>query len=180
MNNNDLFEYGIQNEGSNLRAHVCVNAGVVYVFPTHAAVTLLDNSDRKYRRVYGYQPGIDIATAEGYLVPPSDIPNCVLLNTHQLIERHNFAESDSTTEKGEKAVQVVMSMIRRGWFSLPVMPTEVNDFDLQRAGLDIVVKGQWRIQVKCDFTGGDPSQSFPRITGHLFLQIAERNPLNRH
>lgn len=116
----------------------------------------------------------------GYLVPPSDIPGCIPIATRWMNDYVNFQETDSTTMKGDKAVKIVMKMIHIGWFALPVMALEVSDYILQREGLDVLVAGKWRIQVKCDYTGGEPAQIKPRVSGNLFLQIAERNPLRRY
>ncbi len=48
---------------------------------------------------------------------------------------------------------------------------------MQIRGVDIVVRGQWRIQVKCDYDAGRGKDGSG--TGNLFLQVAERNPLKR-
>jgi hypothetical protein len=38
LQNTKLVDYGIQTEESDLRAHVCVNARQVYVYPTKKGV----------------------------------------------------------------------------------------------------------------------------------------------
>lgn len=164
----ELVEYGIQTEKSDIRAHVSVAARQVYVFPTKSAVSLCMSG--KYKSAPAYQPGIDYPTARGYIVPWRDIPNIVPLKADPFIAEQNFSKQDSTSVKGQKAANVVEKMIRVGWFSLAVMPIVSEDTNIQRDGIDIIVVGTWRIQVKCDYDAGENG------TGNLFLQVAERNP----
>lgn len=166
----ELFEYGIQTEDSDIRAHVSVVARQVYVFPTKAAVALCMSG--KYKAKPAWQPGISYPTAKGYVVPWRDIPNIVPLRAEWFIAEQNFCERDSTSVKGQKAANVVEKMIRLGWFPLAVMPIVSDETDIQRKGIDIIVSGTWRIQVKCDYRAGEGG------TGNLYLQIAERNPLD--
>lgn len=164
----ELVEYGLPTEDSDIRAHVSVVAGKVYVFPTKPAAELCKNG--KYPSKLAYQPGVSYATARGYVVPWMDIPNIVPVAASRFIGEQNFRESDSTSAKGEKAANVVEKLIRLGWFPLPVMPIVSEDTEIQRKGIDIIVEGTWRIQVKCDYRAGEGG------TGNLYLQIAERNP----
>lgn len=164
----ELVEYGIQTEDSDIRAHVSVAAGKVYVFPTKPAVALVQSG--KYPAKPAWQPGISYPTAKGYVVPWRDIPNIVPVAASRFIGEQNFSSGDSTTTKGEKASNVVEKLIRLGWFPLAVMPIVSEDTEIQRSGIDIIVHGTWRIQVKCDYNAGEGG------TGNLFLQVAERNP----
>ena len=52
----ELVDYGIQTEDSDIRAHVSVVAGKVYVFPTKLAVALVKSG--KYPERKAWQPGI--------------------------------------------------------------------------------------------------------------------------
>lgn len=92
-----------------------------------------------------------------------------------LIMAAGFRQDDSTTIKGEKAVAVVARLLQIGYFPLPVDPRVILDADLQIAGTDIIVQAKYRIQVKCDYEGGEGMI----CTGNLYLQTAEINPFKR-
>jgi len=175
MNQPELVEFGIQNEGSDLRAHVCVLARKVYVYPTIYGVEAI-NTGRYIPRT-ATQPGVSIQTAKGYAVPWRDIRQCLPISADNVIEAMNFDERDSTSAKGEKAAQVVERLLRKGWFPLPAQPQMAKSLSLQRSGVDIIISGNWRIQVKCDYRGGEPK---PPCTGNLFLQTHELNPLKAY
>lgn len=170
-NGNGLIAYGIQNEQSDIRAHVGVLSGKVYVYRTEDGLKAIETFDRKPRPAS--QPGVNFVTAYGFAVPWRDIPRIVAIPCKSLIDMHNIRESDSTSDKGDKAAQVVETLIRYGWFPLPVEPQSVTSASIQRQGVDLIVQGKWRIQVKCDFRAGDGHE---KCTGNLYLQIAERNP----
>lgn len=168
-----LVDYGIQNEKSDLRAHVCVLARTVYVYPTISGVKAIESG--RYRARPAKQPGCDYITAWGYLVPPDEIEGCVPVSAKNIIMGAMFRQDDSTSVKGEKAVACVAQLLRIGWFPLPVDPRIVGETDLQIHGLDIVVQAKFRIQVKCDYQGGKGMI----CTGNLYLQTAESNPFKR-
>ena len=157
IGNTKLVEYGIQTEDSDWRAHVCVNAQKVYVFPTKLAAPLVDSGNYAHIPVYTWIRGQKIQTATGIAVPALSVPRVVPVGAKYFIEKAHFNEEDSTTIKGEKAVDVVQALLRVGWFPLPWDTSIVSDVEMQRSGLDIVVSGRHRIQVKCDFRGGDPA-----------------------
>ena len=91
-------------------------------------------------------------------------------------------EDDDTSEKGRKAVGLIAAMLRRGLLPIPgKVQRLVTDIDkpLQIEGQDIIVEfgaATVRIQVKCDYKGGDKSRGG---TGFLYLQTAERNPMKK-
>lgn len=181
LGNTELVEYGIQSEASDLRAHVCPNARMVYVYPTTRGLRAIESG--KYRKVNGYQPGIAVATSEGYLVPPSDIWGCIPINAKWHMDRvGKVSFSWSTTEKGLWAVNVVAELLKYGWFPLWGNPSVVEQTDVQIKGIDLVITSSARIQVKCDFEGGEPKRDGikgDRVTGHLFLQVSECNPFRQ-
>ena len=72
----ELVDYGIQNDESQFRVHICFNARNVYVYPTQEAKNFLEENKESYRCVPAYQPGYKKPTAMGYLVPINDIPFC--------------------------------------------------------------------------------------------------------
>lgn len=173
-----LFPYGIQTEESDLRAHVCPKVRRVYVYPTPCGVKALGNGHERP----GYQPGVDGATANGRCVKPFDIERCVELRMNERAwEYCRFSPDDDTSSKGNKAVLLVSAMLKAGLFPLPfgaLVDSGVAK-SIQIKGDDIYVwtaKQRLRIQVKCDFRGGDASLGG---TGFLYLQTAERNPLKR-
>jgi hypothetical protein len=177
--NTKLVDYGIQNEGSDIRAHVCVNAKVVYVYPTSEGIAAIERGRYTPRPVYTGQ----IQTATGYAVPPSNINRCLPVNVKSLFVKYPINFSDSTSEKGRKAVQIVIDMLRIGYFPFFVAAEEVTDQNLQIEGTDIYVNARMKIQVKCDFEGGEPKRDGAkgeRVTGNLFLQTAECNPWRRN
>lgn len=166
----ELFDYGIQTEESDLRAHVSVVSGIVYVFPTMPAIKLCESG--KYTAKPAWQPGVSYPTARGYVVPWREIPFIVPVNADVPILKQKFNERDSTTVKGRKATNVVAHLLRCGWFPLMgAIPKEPTTMEAQVKGIDLIVSGTWKIQVKCDWNAGENG------TGNLYLQIAERNPL---
>ena len=169
--NTKLIDYGIFEEESAMRAHVCVASRVVYVFKTKNVVDVIKNGD--YRNVPVYTDGV--ITAMGYLVPPEDIPGCEEI--HPPVKwwgKVAFKQDDSTTVKGEKAVTIVKGLLKHGLFPLYVEPHEITGHELQIKGLDIGVKFEATIQVKCDYNGGENG------TGNLFIQNKECNPTSSH
>lgn len=168
-----MFEYGIAQEKSTQRAHVCFNIGIVYVYKTCVCIELVQRGS--YRHVQGFQPGVDYATSKGFLVPPDDIQGIRRVKIpDKLAEKYPIFESQSTTEKGENAVEICMTLMRNGLFPFFVSPFEVTDHQMQVNGTDILVKGNHLVQVKCDMRGGEGG------TGNLFIQTHEVNPLKRH
>ena len=176
LGNTTLVEHGIQTEQSDIRAHVCVNAGLVCVFPTRLTVEYLTGSSYQPKPVYSYINGQKILTARGYAVPYRNLPKITPIPAKALIQDAAFSEDDSTSDKGDKAVWVVQKLLLHGWFPLRIDPQIITDVDMQRKGMDIIVKARHRIEVKCDYRGGG-EPDYPRTTGNLFLQIAECNPL---
>jgi len=174
-----VINYGIHNEQSDLRVHVCPQARSIYVYPTASGIAAIDPNI--HQKVKGYQDGIDYPTAEGFLVPPMGIAQCILLQVRPSVwDTLSFSTADTTTVKGVKAVRLVVGMLKAGLFPLPGLPEENIDRLIQINGTDITVEIMQRIvriQVKCDYPGGEKRFGG---TGRLFLQIAEINPLGRH
>jgi len=181
VGNQILVDYGIQNENSHIRVHVCPVVKRVYVYPTECGVAAIQTG--KYRKAPGYQKGWSEPTAEGYLVPPKDIEKCVSIELRNGTWKYiNFRDGDSTTGKGRKATVMVESMIRAGLLPVPLLPTNVESYTLQVEGQDIIIKNtsmpqhDIAIQVKCDYSGGEKELGG---SGNLFLQVAECNPFKR-
>jgi hypothetical protein len=172
--NTALVAYGIQTEQSDLRAHVCVKAQRIYVYPTRSGVAAVQSG--RYRKAPAYTR--DIQTAEGYLIPPDAIDGCVCwrIPPNWFADAH-FDERATPTEKGARALWLVQCAIRHGAFSLPADPDVVTDAKTQITGADLIVTVTARIQVKCDWNGGHTKYGG---TGNLFIQVAECNPFGQH
>lgn len=170
--NTKLVNYGIQTEDSDLRAHVCVASGKVYVYKTEDGAQLVKRlPPSRLRQTWsnGY------VTAEGYPVKPNEIKSCSCVDIPELVWSHiNFSRNDNPTVKGQKAIAVVRWMMNRGCFPLlPLNVEEVDDTALQVKGQDIIValSINVKVQVKCDYDGGEGGKY-----GTLYLQVRECNP----
>ena len=170
---NKLVEYGLEHEKSDLRAHVAVSSDVVYVFSTARALSVINANDYREHLVWSDVNGERIVTAAGLLVPIADIKPRVI-KCGDLIASVNFVSGGylTTSDKGRKAQLVIKKLLIAGRFPLPTSPKIVTNAQMQRDGLDLVVEGRWRIQVKCDWRAGE--------TGNLFIQTRETNPLKQY
>jgi len=181
----NLVDYGIHNENSHIRAHVCPVVKKVYVYPTQSGIQAIET--KHYPCVRGYQENVEFATAEGYLIPPFDIEKCIGLSFKDSVwEIIDFRASDHTSEKGNKAIKLVLAMVKKGLFPLLITLSarEITDEELQVKGQDIIVPSSAIhaqediiIQVKCDYIGGEKGLGG---SGNLFLQTAESNPLKQY
>lgn len=174
--NTELVEYGIHQEESDYRAHVCPAVQRIYVFPTRLMLDLVSRSNYVSRPAYTN----GIVTARGYLVPVKDIFSfCKIHKPHQSWWDHiAFSQGENTSQKGQKAVDMVKLLIERGLFPLPFMSSEVAVFDLQVKGFDIRLNVSTNIQVKCDYDGGTDGNGTG--TGNLYIQTHECNPFKRY
>lgn len=171
----DLVPYGIDEEVADMRAHVCVVAKRVYVFPVERLKEAL--SQKPYPCVPAYTE--DVVTAEGYLVPPDDIEGmCVFELIDKYWTHYRIVRSMPSSLKGKRAEQLVRNAINAGRIGIPAQATSVTDLNEQIAGCDLYVQMNLkRVQVKCDFDGGHKAFGG---TGNLFIQISEANPFKRH
>jgi hypothetical protein len=173
MNNTTLVPYGIREEVGTIRAHVSVVSECVYVFPAGAAIALIDSG--KYKQAPA-KTG-NIVTAKGYLIPPNDIPGIRTIPLpSDLMGTLDFRQTDSTSQKGDKAVRAVCYLLKIGCFPLSITGEEVADANMQISGTDILINLKTRIQVKCDWRAGPG----PNGTGNLFIQTEECNPYGYH
>lgn len=171
-----LHEHGIQNESSHVRAHVGVLARSIFVFLTkhgRAACEAVDISE-----AVAYQPGVAYPTARGKKVPLDRIRDLRTLDLSAWPVWDKFDKNASTSEKGRRAVSVVLHALRLGAFPFWVSASESQDARIQISGTDIVCANRTLIQVKCDWTAGP--RTVPGCSGNLFLQTAELNPLGLH
>ena len=173
IGNTQLIEYGIQNEESDIRIHVCFGVGRIYSYETvHGADTIRNG---RYREIPVWQKGINTAT--GYAVPIDDLEHNSIKIPDELMKEDPGDVSDLNA-KGCAAVDVVRKMLIMGMIPLPHIAKEVCEKDLQLSGCDIItISHELRIQVKCDYKGGDKHLGG---TGNLFLQTKECNPFGIH
>lgn len=176
--NSKLVDHGIQTEESDIRVHVAPATRSVIVFKTAEALRAI--SSNRYPLVTARQVGFDGITAEGYLVPWKDISDHIRLTQKDFYGNYwwkKFDQAMGTPAKGQTAVDFVLEMLNKGRFPLWADSQAVKDIEIDKAGTDILVRGVWRIQVKCDFRAGP---SVVGGTGNLFIQVAECNPLRRY
>jgi len=172
--NAELFQYGILEENSDIRAHVSVVNRTIYVFPTKNGINAIKDNDPIV--VNAGQEGVIGATATGWLVKPEWIEDIRRIKFYSWVGWELCNREMSTNKKGEFAVACVLELMRIGRFPMWMEEEEDKRKDVQIKGTDITVFIKKRIQVKCDYDAGEK----PLGTGYLFLQKSERNPLKRH
>jgi hypothetical protein len=181
--NRRLVDYGIQNEGSDYRAHVCYPIMRVYVFSTQNGRQGLERA-----KVAGLKPipvyTNGIVTATGLPVPISWIEDVREIQIPlDIWNRYHIDDFQDTSQKGQRAAFIVFDMLKRNLVPLPVQPSYADSPALQLEGTDITINSELKVQVKCDFKGGDrryADHNGKPATGNLFLQESECNPYKRH
>lgn len=163
-----LIKYGIYDENSDIRAHVGGDS-CVYVFKTKNAVSAIEDND--LREVNAYQPNYDKPTAKGVLIKPDMINDLRRLKYYSWKYWDHYSEDWDTTRKGKWAVACVKRLLKIGRFPLWVNADEVTDINLDIDGTDLLIAGNMKIQVKCDYPIGK--------TGNLFIQTHECNPFKK-
>ncbi|NJM55096.1 MAG: hypothetical protein HC841_03500 [Verrucomicrobiae bacterium] len=158
-----LIAYGIQSESSDFRVHVCPVVRRIYSYPTAMARVILPGGYRLASvRIDGH------LTARGYLVPVEAVPE---LQTHVLPDiwwRYRpILPSMTTQQKGDIATRMVIAALNRGLMHIPVEAEEVTDLAEQIGGIDVRVRCNLRVQVKCDYSGGHKDLGG---SGHLFCR----------
>jgi hypothetical protein len=166
-----MINYGIQNEESDLRAHVSVCNATVYLFTPENARKAIECHPEVHPK-NAFQTGVSFATANGYPMPIKFINGLKSIKIPQYIfENACFLESDNTSIKGNKAVYIVKEMLKINLIPFAFNVDEITDRTMQIRGTDIIVSARYRIQIKCDWRIGE--------TGNIYLQTQERNPLKR-
>lgn len=166
-----LVEYGIMNEGSDYRAHVCIGSGTVELFPTEEGINAI--RAHSYELKGGSQPGYSLNTYAGYAVPVADICGCECIPIpFDIFESVAVDKWSSTSAKGRESARIIKEMADRHLIRVPVKLEEQHELKAQIDGVDAttVIYGGHRIQVKCDYSGGRYG------TKRLFLQTHECNP----
>lgn len=177
VGNQVLVPYGIEQEQSDMRAHVSVIGQCVYVYPTEEAIKTIQEGTFRKGQAKQIVDGREVVTGEGWLIPPKMIARCRCVDIPALwLDQIKLKKHENETARGYKAVRIVTLLLRNGWFPIFVDPKVVEGLDMQISGTDILVRGNIRIQVKCDFNAGDRKG----CTGNLFIQTAECNPHQKH
>jgi len=170
-----LHKYGIEEEQSDIRAHVSLPGRRVTIYRTADMVKLVTNGS--YREGTATQPGVGHTTGKGWLVPFGDIQPRYVLKS----EAFPWGKWDHTKmdcgQKGDMAVVCVKAAILANKFPLWVCGHVNGDKELDILGTDIIVCARRHIQVKYDHL------AYPRLeggSGNLFVQTHECNPLKIH
>ena len=101
--NEELFEYGIQTETSDIRAHVSVVNSTIYVFPTSNGVAAIKREHPILRPAF--QDGVDGATAIGWLVKTDWIEDLRRVKFFSWEGWKEFNKELPTDQKGALAVK---------------------------------------------------------------------------
>jgi len=168
----NLIEYGIKQEQTDYRCHVCFGEWRIYIYKTADGRKAIESN--AYASRSAKQPGVDHITALGYAVPVNHIPGIRGVEIPFWRGHCPVTKDSSTSEKGRAAVRCIQAMLERGLMPISLGSSEVGNQKMQIQGTDIVIYCQLRIQVKCDWDGGFNG------TGNLYIQTHELNPLGRH
>lgn len=176
--NMNWVNYGIKNEDSHYRIHVAYKVQHVYLYPTPSGRKEVEKAEKVgIAKVRASQLGFEGDTGEGFLIPWSQIDRCVeILIPLEIHRRYPIHEYMLTTNKGLMATQIACELLENGWLPLPVVIDPTDDKAIQVAGTDILVNSNLKLQVKCDYKGGNVNF---KGSGFLFLQTAELNPYKR-
>jgi len=171
----NLHKYGIEEEKSDIRAHVSIPGRRVTVYRTPDMVSLI--TGKEYPQKTATQIGVDFDTGRGWLVPLDDIQPQFVLTSEVYPWNEWKHDTMDCGQKGDAAVMCVRAAIMANRFPLWVCGHVNEDRELDLRGTDIIVCATRHIQVKYD------ALSFPKLdggTGNLFIQSHERNPRQIH
>ena len=164
-----LFQYGIHQEKSDIRAHVSPVDKTIYIFKTEDGRKAIKKFNPQ--KVPAMQSGYKKVTATGYLIKLNWIENLKRIRFETWPRWNEFSKYLDTSQKGKLAMDCVRDCIKSGLIPFGAKILEIRDKDMQIQGTDIILFCQRKIQIKCDYPIGN--------TGNLFLQDEEINPLNK-
>jgi hypothetical protein len=168
--NQRLIEYGIQTEESDYRLHIAFAHARAYFFPTGSGKRAIAQGLGK--PFMASQPGVSFTTGVGRKVQWQEIEDCIEIQFPPTwLADVRCKRTDSTSEKGRKAIIIAKKIILNGMLSIPLQSREITEKQIQVKGKDLIVTGQASIEVKCDY--------FAAKNG-ICLQTAECNPLGRY
>ncbi|MBA7512964.1 hypothetical protein ES705_04973 [subsurface metagenome] len=169
-----LVPFGIENEESEYRIHICYLEGYGYLFARENAIWQIHHFPYDNMPVFSsLRDGSKYISARGYKVPPMNIENCQRIKIPKDISDKNpIWLRDSTTVKGMRAEKIARDMYERG---LIIIRPDINEANVneQIKGKNFISKS-YALQVKCDYRGGVDG------TGFLYIQVEECNPYNAH
>lgn len=169
-----LYEYGILQEQSAYRIHVCPQARRVYVYPTSEGVAAVKSGRYPSKPAFSSD---GVVTALGVTVPPTALKSIREVEVEEWLWRFlNLTKADSSSEKGRKAEKMVAYLAEQGRLPLSMKVTRITDVDDQRDGVDAQMECKHRVQIKCDLRGGVG----PGCHNTLYLQTHERNYHHEH
>jgi len=170
----ELVEHGITTESAKWRCHVCFLARMIYLFKTEKVIQAIQRNS--YPERPATQNGMHGKfTAIGYLVPYDDIPGIVAKEIPpQVLSDHQISKNQGESDKGRAAEEIWKSMAY-AFHDGNLVPIRKASVPEDKHGTDCYVAGE-RIQVKCDFAGGDKLRGG---TGNLYIQRYESNPFGK-
>ena len=169
-----LFEHGIAQEVSDIRAHVSYAAKMAYIFQTHCGQNAA--VEWEHQSTFAGQPGVNGYTSRGIKVPWVQIEGIREISIADLTRFTDFTPRMSTSQKGQWAQDMCCQLLNQGRFPFWFEGSLIDNRELQIQGMDIVVNVQTRIQVKCDARCG--RREFGG-TGNIYIETHECNPLRR-
>lgn len=166
-----MIKYGIDEEESDIRAHVSLPGKCITVFRTADMRALLERNS--YPTRMAGQKGVDGFTSKGHVVPITDVnPKYILTSKFYQWDKWDH-DAMSCGEKGDMAVDCVRAAIIANKFPLWVCGIVNDQVEIDIEGTDILVSSRRRIQVKYDWL----AYPKPGGSGKLYIQTHECNPL---
>jgi len=181
LGNMKLVDYGIQNEESDYRVHVCGIYNVCYVFQTKRMSIFVEKNVYPTRSAYIGKT----ETAIGHIVPITDAIDrgVVVAKTipMSIWVKCPKTKDGETSIKGIWAVGIAKKAIEKGIITFGNIEShEVISKVEQVKGKDLlIVNNKINVQVKCDLRACLKTQD-PYGTNNLFIQIKECNPTKQY
>lgn len=177
--NTNLIKYGIEEEQSNYRIHVCGIFNIAYSFNSESMIDFINANNFSSRDVYSY----GVVTAKGFLVPLKKSIQVGIVKEH-ILPSYIWSNCPDSSErnKGIWAVGVARKSIENNivTFESSIKTQEIHTLVEQINGKDIlVVNNKISVQVKCDLRACFKNHH-QKGTGNLFIQTHECNPTKQY
>lgn len=174
--NTKLVKYGIEEENTDYRIHVCGLTNICYVFETKKMIDYLKITKQKLREIEVKTYGV--VTAKGYLVSIADFLNLGIGKEYFLPSYiwKSIGSNECEKNKGIWAVGIAKRAIEHNVIFFKYIVKEESNVVKQIQGQDLlIVNNEIKAQVKCDYRAClKANNSFG--TGNLFIQTWECNP----
>jgi len=177
-----MIQYGILEEKSDYRIHVCPLDKKIYIFKTSIVRDMVKDAiqTKKYRFVPARCEGE--LSGWGYIIPPTDILGIRFAEIKPTeLTTKTTKTTRATSEDGDRAVALTIEAIKNDelpYITCITEPIVVTEKKKQIDGVDIIVtdvfEGILDLQVKWDGPGGICG------TGNLYIQTHEVNLKNAH